>query len=545
MATTTKNMQVVAGNANASVTAQVTDSMPGVPCPGPAGYTYKGLRYVPVFADPAEWSSANSYEALTIVLHEGSSYTSKQAVPVGIDISNETFWALTGNYNAQVEQYRQEVKELGENVEDTMEYLPAVATPITKYGAKGDGSDDSQAIQTCLDNENYVFIPAGTWSVSKQLNVRNNTVIVGEGSTSIIKALSTFPSSQAIFYNEDQTSHFIFSDFAMDASNLPLRGIQLKNPYDNCLIRNLTGENFCKAFVYIGNNDTAWLVSQTVTMKDCVVRASETAYAQEELLHFTRVQEMNFVGNKILGRQANIYAYPLMVMDSCTTSNVMECSFAFTALEAIRMVQQATATRNYGNKVIANMFENVGYTKANSAGGEVSPIGYPISIAGNDTTNTADYNTVCFNYYLWNVPNVISLVNTKNITIMDKLSIQGTGNNRSFTLNPYYPGSSNSSGNVVLAPDGNMLKITQGILAIGDTASAQRFTVMNNSGNDSTYHGLQIYNVGTPDDRLTIQNGDLLLSKSTGGNKIVMRNTNNEQYVIRVTESGQLVCEKA
>lgn len=112
MATTTKNMQVVAGNANASVTAQVTDSMPGVPCPGPAGYTYKGLRYVPIFADPIEWSSANSYEALTIVTHEGNSYTSKQAVPVGVDIANETFWALTGNYNAQVEQYRQEVKEI-------------------------------------------------------------------------------------------------------------------------------------------------------------------------------------------------------------------------------------------------------------------------------------------------------------------------------------------------------------------------------------------------------------------------------------------------
>lgn len=112
MATTTKNMQVVAGNANASVTAQVTDSMPGVPCPGPAGYTYKGLRYVPVFADPIEWNSANSYEALTIVVHEGNSYTSKQTVPVGVDIANETFWALTGNYNAQIEQYRKEVADL-------------------------------------------------------------------------------------------------------------------------------------------------------------------------------------------------------------------------------------------------------------------------------------------------------------------------------------------------------------------------------------------------------------------------------------------------
>lgn len=70
---------------------------------------YIGARYVPLFADPAEWNSTRTYEALTIVMNEGNSYTSKQYVPKGIDISNEDFWALTGNYNAQVEAYRQDV----------------------------------------------------------------------------------------------------------------------------------------------------------------------------------------------------------------------------------------------------------------------------------------------------------------------------------------------------------------------------------------------------------------------------------------------------
>ena len=70
---------------------------------------YIGSRYVPVFADPAEWNNTRSYEPLTIVLHEGNSYTSKQYVPKGVDISNADFWAETGNYNSQVEQYRKEV----------------------------------------------------------------------------------------------------------------------------------------------------------------------------------------------------------------------------------------------------------------------------------------------------------------------------------------------------------------------------------------------------------------------------------------------------
>ena len=62
---------------------------------------YIGSRYVPLFAGPIEWSNQNTYEPLTIVLYQGNSFTSKQAVPKGVDITNEDFWAETGNYNAQ------------------------------------------------------------------------------------------------------------------------------------------------------------------------------------------------------------------------------------------------------------------------------------------------------------------------------------------------------------------------------------------------------------------------------------------------------------
>lgn len=68
-----------------------------------------GAKVQPTFAEPTEWNSTRTYAPLTIVLHEGNSYTSKQYVPKGIDIANEDFWALTGNYNAQVEGYRKEV----------------------------------------------------------------------------------------------------------------------------------------------------------------------------------------------------------------------------------------------------------------------------------------------------------------------------------------------------------------------------------------------------------------------------------------------------
>lgn len=78
---------------------------------------YIGARYVPkFFSNPNgtnEWLKNVNYEALTVVTYLNSSYTSKMPVPqtVGAPNENPEYWALTGAYNAQVEQYRTEVEE--------------------------------------------------------------------------------------------------------------------------------------------------------------------------------------------------------------------------------------------------------------------------------------------------------------------------------------------------------------------------------------------------------------------------------------------------
>jgi hypothetical protein len=84
---------------------------------------YIGARYVPIMANPIEWDNSRGYEPLTIVLHQGNSYTSMQTVPPGIDITNTEFWALTGNYNAQVEMYRQEVQGFDERITENTENI--------------------------------------------------------------------------------------------------------------------------------------------------------------------------------------------------------------------------------------------------------------------------------------------------------------------------------------------------------------------------------------------------------------------------------------
>lgn len=76
---------------------------------------YIGARYVPIFGrkneNTIEWDNSKPYEPLSVVTYQGNSYTSKQYVPSNIEITDETYWAQTGNYNAQIESYRREVRE--------------------------------------------------------------------------------------------------------------------------------------------------------------------------------------------------------------------------------------------------------------------------------------------------------------------------------------------------------------------------------------------------------------------------------------------------
>ena len=91
---------------------------------------YIGARYVPIFANPLTWDNTRDYEPLTIVQYQGNSYTSRQYVPIGIDILNEAFWALTGNYNAQVEQYRTEVQSFNNRITENTSNIATLSEII-------------------------------------------------------------------------------------------------------------------------------------------------------------------------------------------------------------------------------------------------------------------------------------------------------------------------------------------------------------------------------------------------------------------------------
>lgn len=113
---------------------------------------YIGARYVPKFADPIAWDKANSYEALTIVTHLNNSYTSKKPVPANTEITDTEYWVVTGNYNAQVEEYRQETEKVKEDINDVKSDVNDVKSDVN------DVKSDVVHIKNSLLNRKYLLL---------------------------------------------------------------------------------------------------------------------------------------------------------------------------------------------------------------------------------------------------------------------------------------------------------------------------------------------------------------------------------------------------
>lgn len=247
----TQAINVTAGNATATGSVTVSDNMPAIPCPDPAGYKYVGARYVPLFADPAEWNINSTYEPLTIVLNEGNSYTSKQYVPVGIQIDNEEYWAKTGNYNAQVEQYRQEVQRLATKINE--EYTRVFDTHALMLSAND--LVDGTIVKTLgysnpYDNGGAVYaitsgvpsVPYDTTTSGLYAYIADPSVVTpemfgakGDGKTgdkdAIISAI-TFPNSKFIVFSnktyavEDEIAIYNQSHKIIMVNNATIKGIK-------------------------------------------------------------------------------------------------------------------------------------------------------------------------------------------------------------------------------------------------------------------------------------------------------------------------------
>lgn len=163
------------------VLAQRIAAMADTPTDAPAKGVrqYVGARYVPVFANPLEWSDTREYEPLTIVAYQGNSYTSMQYVPTGISIADTAYWALTGNFNAQVEAYRAEVRAFDDRIKANAAAINANAAAI---------SANTDAISA-----NAAAIKANAAAIAQEKTDRTTNVMLAFGDSYGVDTISQGP----------------------------------------------------------------------------------------------------------------------------------------------------------------------------------------------------------------------------------------------------------------------------------------------------------------------------------------------------------------
>src|SRR5699024_4238423 len=119
----------------------------------PKRNVYVGHRYVPKVM--GEWDKTETYEGLSIVTNEGTSYTSKKRVPKGVDILNEEYWVVTGNYNVQIEEYRKDVRNLEEHF-DSKSDITYVDGEIERLDQKDENITEQLAQTNTLTTHNQL-----------------------------------------------------------------------------------------------------------------------------------------------------------------------------------------------------------------------------------------------------------------------------------------------------------------------------------------------------------------------------------------------------
>ena len=138
---------------------------------------YIGARYVikvyenSLDQSSAEWEAGVTYEPLTLVTYNYSSYLSKKEVPrsVGDPASNPAYWVVTGAYNGQILTLQNEIDEIKDNEVFFNVCFPPVDSGIAPLDNTGvsDCTAQLQAIVDYVGNKNggVIYFPTGRYSI--------------------------------------------------------------------------------------------------------------------------------------------------------------------------------------------------------------------------------------------------------------------------------------------------------------------------------------------------------------------------------------------
>lgn len=238
---------------------------------------YIGARYVPIFGrvgeDSIEWDNSKPYEPLTIVLYQGNSFTSRQFVPKGVDILNQEFWANTGNYNAQIEQYRQDVLRLEGKVSNNTQDIETLNQGLadeTTNRVNADNDLASKIANADYKLDTFEFMTDGE-SFSDALNRANQSKKTLYVSSLVITESIEIPMNSYVVIDEVS---YTGNDYALKITDGRYGNIQINkiSSSGKGVLVNPTAAWGGQAYIYIGyidSNGVAFDCKSEQTLIEC------------------------------------------------------------------------------------------------------------------------------------------------------------------------------------------------------------------------------------------------------------------------------------
>lgn len=219
---------------------------------------YIGARYVP--RHMGEWDVNTQYGALDVVLYtDGNSYTAKCFPPKGTLPTNEQYWALSANFNAQLEFLNEQYNNLSGKVDKYMQN----ACPDW-FGADTTGIIDcsdafNSAFEYANNNGGYVFLnPNSKYRIGgKQIVCKSSFFGNGAQITSArpIKGGASYDNSNLFLFLYNGVNGFTVDGVSITDNTDP--------EYKLCLYANTFGFINCNNFTV--NNCEIVSTTKTVT----------------------------------------------------------------------------------------------------------------------------------------------------------------------------------------------------------------------------------------------------------------------------------------
>jgi len=356
---------------------------------------YVGARYVPKIM--GEWDKNIPYEALSIVTYKGNSFTSKIPVPAKVDIGDETYWVSTGNYNVQIEEYRNETleaKQLANNTNTdlqtfkknqtntnnefnnkidlttrTLNELKKVVfdgdTPSVITVAKSGGRFHTinEAITFAKGycsrySRVTILIYGGIYRESIVLTKNPGIDLVGIGMPEIITD-APYPNGPANIYGDTYIEGIYFHSISKDSYAFHLDGST-----DTSCGTSVTVVN-CK---FVSDNQPALGCGCTrgcqYTFMNCLFYGSDGIYVHNEASANVDKQQFHAIGCKINGKKHAVAIDDAAKLNFGATGSPLVLNFA-----------NSYTTNNINNMILFRLTnaENYGYIPGDKDGISLSP----------------------------------------------------------------------------------------------------------------------------------------------------------------------------